>query len=265
MVKQTEIIDFLNTVAPPQLAESYDNVGLLLGERQKNVQKVLVTLDVDEMVAKEAKALGADMILSHHPLIFAPLKRITGEDGTSKTIMELLKHDISLVSMHTNFDSVKSGLGDAFLDAFADTTHRVALDGDEENGIGRIADMREPIVFSALLANIQKAFGTSTLRYIGDEKKMISKIAAVNGGGAEYIYAAKEQNADCFVSGDIKYHQARFAYENNIALVEVPHYNAEIIFCSMMKNLLKKQFGDCLTIFETKANSDIWKQMDSLV
>ncbi len=262
MVKQAEIIDFLNKVAPPQLAESYDNVGLLLGESQKDVHRVLVTLDVDELVIQEAKTLGAEMILSHHPLIFAPLKRITAEDGLSKAVMALLKHDISLVSVHTNFDSVKFGLGDAFLDELADTMHRASLDGDEENGIGRIADMKEPIVFEELLKNIKQAFGIRSLRYVGDEKKIIRKIAAVNGGGAEYIYAAKEQGTDCFVSGDVKYHQARFAYENNIALVEVPHYNAEIMFCRMMKNLLTQQFKDQLTIFETKENIDIWKQMD---
>ena len=265
MVKQTEIIDFLNSVAPPQLAESYDNVGLLLGESQKDVHKVLVTLDVDEMVVREAQALGVEMILSHHPLIFSPLKRITGEDGLSKTIMAMLKHDISLVSVHTNFDSVKDGLGDAFLDKLAETEHRTSLDGDEENGIGRIADMKEPALFEALLTNIKQAFGMRSLRYIGDEKKMIRKIAVVNGGGAEYVYAAKERGADCFISGDIKYHQARFAYENDIAFVEVPHYNAEIMFCGMMKNLLAKQFKDQLTVFETKENIDIWKQMDSLV
>lgn len=261
MVKQAEIIDFLNKVAPPQLAESYDNVGLLLGESQKDVHKVLVTLDVDELVIQEAKTLGVEMILSHHPLIFTPLRRITGEDGVSRTIMTLLKHDISLISVHTNFDSVKSGLGDAFLDKLADTVHRTSLDGDEENGIGRIADMEEPITFEELLKNIKQALGIRSLRYVGDEKKIIRKIAVVNGGGAEYVYAANEQGADCFVSGDIKYHQARFAFENDIALVEVPHYNAEIMFCRMMKEMLAQQFGDQLTIFETKANIDIWKQM----
>lgn len=262
MVKQAEIIDFLNKVAPLQLAESYDNVGLLLGESQKDVHKVLVTLDVDEMVVQEAKAIGAEMILSHHPLIFTPLKRITGEDGLSRTVMALLKNDISLISMHTNFDSVKFGLGDAFLDKLADTLHRASLEGNEENGIGRIADMKEPALFEMLLKKIKQAFGLHSLRYIGDEKKIIRKIAVVNGGGAEYVYAAKEQGADCFVSGDIKYHQARFAYENDIAFVEVPHYNAEIMFCGMMKELLAKQFGSCLAVFETEANIDIWKQMD---
>lgn len=262
MVKQAEIIDFLNQVAPPQLAERYDNVGLLLGESQKDVHRVLVTLDVDEMVVQEAKTLGAEMILSHHPLIFTPLKRITGEDGLSKAVMSLLRHHISLVSVHTNFDSVKYGLGDAFLEKLADTVHCKALDGDEENGIGRIADMKEPVVFEALLKKIKQAFDIRSLRYIGDEKKMIRKIAAVNGGGAEYIYAAKERGADCFVSGDIKYHQARFAYENDIAFVEIPHFNAEIMFCHMMKDLLVQQFGSRLTVYETEKNIDIWKQMN---
>ena len=101
-----------------------------------------------------------------------------------------------------------------------------------------------------------------TLRYIGPEEKCIRKIAVVNGGGAEYIYEAKKQGADCFISGDIKYHQARFAYENDIALVEIPHYQAEIIFCDYVKQLLNGKFGDRLEVVVTDKNRDIWKQID---
>ena len=140
MVKLTDIIDFLNLTAPPHLAESYDNVGLLIGEKEKEIRKVLVTLDTDEIVAIDAREKQADLVLSHHPLIFRPLGRITGEDAVSRTVLSLIKDDIALFSMHTNFDSVKCGLGDLFLDKIAETQNRVPIEGDGENGIGRIAD-----------------------------------------------------------------------------------------------------------------------------
>ena len=96
MVKLTDILDFLNLTAPPHLAESYDNVGLLIGEKEKEIRKVLVTLDTDEIVAIDAREKQADLVLSHHPLIFRPLGRITGEDAASRTVLSLIKDDIAL-------------------------------------------------------------------------------------------------------------------------------------------------------------------------
>lgn len=265
MVKLTDILDFLNLTAPPHMAESYDNVGLLIGEKEKEIRKVLVTLDTDEIVAIDAREKQADLVLSHHPLIFRPLGRITGEDAVSRTVLSLIKDDIALFSMHTNFDSVKCGLGDLFLDKIAETQNRVPIEGDGENGIGRIADVKGELVFSKLLDRIKTEFHIKSLRYIGPENKQIRKIAVVNGGGADYIYEAKKLGADCFVSGDMKYHQARFAYENDLALVEVPHYQAEIIFCGYVKQLLENRFGSELEVLVTDKNTDIWKQLDELV
>lgn len=261
MVTMQELIDFLESVAPPELAESYDNVGLLIGDKNKQIHTVLVTMDADEAVAQEAKEIGADLVLSHHPLIFSPIKRLTGEDGTSRTIALLVKNDISLYSMHTNFDSVKSGLGDLFLDKIAETANPIPLEGEHEHGIGRIADMKHPVSLEALLCHIKDAFSMETVRYVGDLNRQIRRIAVVNGGGAEYITAAKEQSADCFISGDVKYHHGRFAFENDIAMVEIPHYNAEIIFCDYLKKILAKQFGDRITVFVTDKNIDIWNEM----
>lgn len=262
MVKLTEVTEFLNSIAPPHLAESYDNVGLLIGDKDKEIHKVLVTLDADEAVALDAQKKQVDLVVSHHPLIFKPLSRITGEDAASRTVLSFIKGDIALFAMHTNFDSVKSGLGDLFLDKIAETKNRVPLEGDGENGIGRFAEVAETLVFDRLLDRIKTAFHLHSLRYIGSENKPIRKIAVVNGGGAEYICLAKKMGADCFVSGDIKYHQARFAYENDLALVEIPHYSAEIIFCEYAKQLLVEQFGSKLEVLVTDKNIDIWKQLD---
>ena len=121
MVKLTEVTEFLNSIAPPHLAESYDNVGLLIGDKDKEIHKVLVTLDADEAVALDAQKKQVDLVVSHHPLIFKPLSRITGEDAASRTVLSFIKGDIALFAMHTNFDSVKSGLGDLFLDKIAET------------------------------------------------------------------------------------------------------------------------------------------------
>lgn len=262
MVKLTELMDFLDLTAPPHLAEDYDNVGLLIGDKEKEIDRVLITLDVDETVAADACEQQADLVLSHHPLIFKPLSRLTEEDAAVRAILPLVRNEIALFAMHTNFDSVKFGLGDLFLDKIAETNNRVPLEGDGENGIGRIADVADKLSFGELLNRIKTEFHIRSLRYIGSENRPIRKIAAVNGGGAVYVYAAKRMGADCFVSGDIKYHQARFAYENDLALVEIPHYSAEIVFCDYVKQILEKQFGSRIEVLTTDKNIDIWKLLE---
>lgn len=261
MVKLEKIIDFLNLIAPPALKEDYDNVGLLVGDNKKEIKKVLITLDADENVIDEAIKNNVDLILSHHPLIFKPLKRITYDDSVSRAVLSLVKNDVALFSMHTNFDSVKGGLGDLFLDKIVKTKNRESLEGDLENGIGRIASVTDEINLMALLEKIKSEFLIDTLRYIGNEEKTVKKIAVVNGGGADFIYKAKELGADCFVSGDIKYHHARFAYENDISLIEIPHYPAEFIFCEYVNDILLDKFKGKIETLVSEKNIDIWKKL----
>ena len=262
MVKVSEIVAYLHTFAPPTLAESYDNVGLLIGDSEQNVHKILVSLDADEAIAEEAKRVGADMIVSHHPLIFKPLRRIVPQDSVSRTAVSLIKNDIALFAMHTNFDSVQSGLGDLFLDKIGETVSRVPMEGDESNGIGRVAELKQSKTLTEMLSHVKQTFSLSSVRYVGKADKTISKIAVCNGGGAELVYLAKELGADCYISGDIKYQHARFAYENDIALIEIPHYSAEIIFMEYAKKMLSETFSENVEIVTAESNVNVWKQFD---
>ena len=255
MAELNKIIDFLKSFAPFELAEDYDNVGLLVGDKNKEIKKIMITLDVDEKVVADAKELGCDLIISHHPLIFSPLKRVVSDDACARSVIALIKNDIALVSVHTNFDSADSGLCDLFLDKIVKTKNRTSIDG---NGIGRLADLCDECELSDILAKVKDEFNLYALRYVGDKNKKVRKIAVCNGGGADFVYSAKEMGADLYISGDIKYHHARFAYENDIALIEVPHYNAEIIFCEYVKELLEKEFKDIFELIITDKNKDVW-------
>ncbi len=261
MVELNKILEFLTCFAPLEYAESYDNVGLLVGDRNKKINKVLITLDADELVVKDAEDKNCDLLISHHPLIFKPLTRVVNEDSTSRTIMKLIKNEISLISMHTNFDGVKSGLCDLFLDKITDTKDRISLEGDKTNGCGRIATLTKSKKLCEIIDIVKEQYKLENVRYIGDLNSEISKIAVCNGGGADFIYTAKEMGAQLYISGDIKYHHARFAYESPISLIEVPHYNAEIIFCDYMKEILQKQFGNDLDILITDKNTDVWNNI----
>jgi len=260
MVEMNSIINFLNSFAPPCLAEDYDNVGLLVGDKNKEVCRVLIALDVDEYVLEDADKKSCDLVITHHPLIFKPLKRIDTEDSVSRSIIKLIKNDISLISVHTNFDSVKSGLCDMFLDKIADVSTRAAIDGDEYNGAGRIGDLKNESTFEEIIKRVKKEFEIDKIRYVGKNDRKIKKIAVCNGGGADYIYAAKKLGADLYISGDFKYHHARFAYENDICILDVPHYKAEIMFCEYLKELLKNKFNQEIEVFLTDKNIDVWKE-----
>ena len=190
MVKINEITEFLNEFAPESFAESYDNVGLLVGEKNKEINKIMITLDADEAVVNDAKDKKCELVISHHPLIFKPLKRVVSDDSVSKTVINLIKSDISLISVHTNFDSVKSGLCDLFFDKIADTKERVAIEGDEENGCGRIAELKNPLKLYEVLEKVKKEFDLSSVRFVGDKESEIKKIGVCNGGGADFIYSA---------------------------------------------------------------------------
>ncbi len=264
MVKLNKIVDFLDSFAPFDFAESYDNVGLLVGDKDKEINRVLITLDADKEVINDAKSKNCDLVISHHPLIFKALKRVVSDDAVSKTLMTLIKNDISLVSVHTNFDSVKFGLCDLFLDKIIKTKNREALSGDSENGIGRIADLCEAATLEDILNSVRGEFDISNLRYVGDKNRVIKRIAVCNGGGAEFVYDAKEMGADLYVSGDIKYQHARYAYENDITLIEIPHYNAEIIFCQYLKEILEKEFENSIEILVTDKNKDVWSVFGDL-
>ena len=260
MVKLDKIAEFLNTFAPNCLAEDYDNVGLLIGNRDKEINKVLITLDVDETVVGDAVDKCCELVISHHPLIFKPLKRVVSDDATSRAVIELIKNDISLISVHTNFDGVKSGLCDLFLDKIADTKDRCAIEGDSENGSGRIAQLKQTTKLCEILKRVKDEFTQDMLRYVGNPDMLIEKIGVCNGGGADFIYSAKEAGCDVFISGDFKYHHARFAYENNMALIEVPHYYEEIMFCQYAKELLEKEFAKNIEICVTDKNIDVWNK-----
>ena len=260
MVKISEVVSYLHSFAPPALAESYDNVGLLIESKQEQTEKILVTLDVDEAVAQEAVELGTDLIVSHHPLIFKPLRRIAQDDAISRTAVSLIKNDIALFSMHTNFDSVRTGLCDLFLDKICKTTERMPIEGEGEDGAGRVAELADKTETKIILEKIKTEFKMSSVRFVGDENKTVSRVAVCNGGGADFVYQAKAMGADCYISGDIKYQHARFAYENGMVLIEVPHYSAERIFIDYAAELLEKRFADAVKIIKTKSNKDIWKK-----
>ena len=255
MVNLKEITDFLFSIAPVCLAEDYDNVGLLVESESTEIESVLISLDTDNKVVSEAQKKGCDMVISHHPLIFKPMKKIKKDDA----VFSLVKNNIALFAMHTNYDAVQGGLCDALLKKICDCKDIFPLASEEADSIGRIAQLKEEVEFSDFCENVKKVLGIDSLKIVGDKAKKIKTIAICNGGGADFVYDAKGKGADLYISGDFKYHHARFCYENDMALLELTHYDAEIIFIDVLAQMIEKEFEGKLKVFKSEENINPWK------
>ncbi|MBE7035440.1 MAG: Nif3-like dinuclear metal center hexameric protein [Ruminococcaceae bacterium] len=258
MVTWQELRSFLEKTAPPELAESYDNVGLLIEGESTEIKKVLLALDVSEYTVEQAETVGADLIISHHPLLFQPIRCLTKQTGSERAIRSLLQKGIGLYAMHTNFDSAGEGLCDAFLDNFGSFSVRSSFSG-EAAGIGRIGKLKAPCNLLEVLETARQNFGNIAISYVGDPLMRVDTVAVCNGGGGDLLYDAYKLGAQVYVSGDFKHHHARFAAENNVGLINISHYDAEIGFSFLLEKKLIDKFGERLQVI-CSYEQNPWKE-----
>ncbi len=259
MVTISELMDFFEGIAPKTLAEDYDNVGLLVEAATEEIETLVLALDADEQTVEDAAKLGAQLILTHHPVMFRPVNRLTEAEGGQRTLRRLLQKGIGLFAMHTNYDSAENGLCDAFLDAFGEFSERTSFSGTAD-GIGRIGKLKTPCTMATLLEKGRQAFSPlHPIRYVGDDKAMVEIVAVCNGGGSDLLYDAHELGAQVYISGDFKHHHARFAYENKINLIEIDHYDAEIGFCRQLKEKLETVFAGRLKVQVALHENSPWR------
>ncbi len=259
MVKLEKLLEFFESVAPRALAEEYDNVGLLVEGVTDAVQTIVVALDADETTVSFAETVGAELILTHHPIMFRPVNCLTEQEGGQRTVRRLLQKGIGLFAMHTNFDSAEGGLCDVFLDSFGDFAEKKSFAGTKE-GIGRIGRLQSPCTLFDLLARGKEVFSPHReLRYVGDEQTVVETVAVCNGGGADLLFEAYGLGAQGYISGDFKHHHARFAVENAMPIIAIDHYDAEIAFCKLMKKRLENAFGKDLNIIIAEGEKSPWK------
>ena len=261
MLKCGDIADSFQEISPESLAEDFDNVGLLIGHREQEVKKVLLTLDVDEGVAKEAVKLGADMIVSHHPVIFHPLKRIESSTANGRMLLTLIEHHIAVYSAHTNMDAAWGGLNDFLLEKLDMKSDEVLEEGKEEVGIGRIVYIKDGVTVGDLAKKVKEAFSLSEIRYTGDANKAVHTIGVCSGGGSGMIDDCISRQCDVFLTGDIKYTGARHLAEYGISVIDLGHYESEHICMEMFEKMLREKFGERLELFLSKENKNIFSTL----
>ncbi len=242
-MKMSKIIEKLEEKYPLKNAEEWDNVGLLVGRRNKEIKKIQISLDITTDVLEKAVKNNIDLIISHHPFIFSPLKKINGDSIVGRKILTAVENNIGIYSMHTNLDSSKDGLND-YVGEKLDLKFGKIIDEikDEGYGIGRLYTLENKEMFFDFLDRMKKIFSSDTLRYSGKnlDNLKVKKVAIVNGAGSSYWRLAKKLGADLLITGDVKYHEALDAMEENMPIIDIGHYESEHFFGEILKKELKE-------------------------
>ncbi len=234
-----EIVKYFENKYPTDLAYDWDNVGLQIGTLNQNAKKVLVTLDVTKKVVKEAIQNKVDLIISHHPLMFKPVKNIVFDSPNGWIIKNLIQHNIAVYSAHTNFDVAEGGMNDFLAQALNIQNPQLM---DEVDNIGRFGKVDE-IEFNEFVKHVKETFNLETVKVIGNTKKSVTTVGISGGSGSHHMYAAKKKNCDVYITGDITYHTALDAIQLGMTLIDVGHH-IEVIFIEEVANLLQVRFPE---------------------
>ena len=257
MKKVKDIIKIMEAFAPAYLKESFDNVGLMVGSKDKEVQKVLLALDATLEVIDEAIDKKVDLIITHHPLIFRKPSSITNDSLQGEKIIKLIKNDISLYSSHTNLDSVYNGINETIANLLGMHKSKIIqvtnTYNDKPCGLGRIERLEKEILLTDLVNKVKSIFNVDSLRVVKG-KDTVSKIAVINGSGQDFISAAVKLGADCIITGDTTYHFASDFKEEKINIIDLGHFSSEwIVFLEVMKKITTN-IEDVEFIKSTKVN-----------
>ena len=225
----SSIINLFEEIAPSELTEEWDNSGLQLGDASREIHNILITLDPSAEAVEKVSAMGSGrLIITHHPLIFRPLKRLDLSVWSTRLIEMAIKNDVSILSVHTNFDAAKDGINCIIADVLGLENIVPLLDsGNDGEGLGRLGSLPRPVPLKDFVLKVKEVFSLKRAGFVGSEDKIISRVAVVGGSGGSLIHEAVAKKADVFVSGDLGYHHACEALGSGIALVEAGHYHME--------------------------------------
>lgn len=242
----SDILNILYGWAPPETAMDFDNVGLLVGEPDTPVSRIVTALDCTPDVIRSADENGANLIVTHHPLIFHPLKRLTGADRTQSLAIELLRRRIALISMHTNLDAAEGGVNACLAHALG-LADACVLPGTD--GIVRIGTLPCTESAGAFLARVKDALRIPSVRFTGNARTVHR--AAVGGGAcADYRSAVLAAGCDAFVTSEIKHHEWLEFDGSPMLLIDAGHFATEYPVVSALAGFLRMHTGCPCTVFE---------------
>lgn len=247
MVYVSDVLEYLWDIAPEDGKEPWDNVGLLVGRSTTGVTKILTTLDITLPVIREAGELGAQLIVSHHPVIWDTYKFVTDRVLQQERVLQLIENGLSAICMHTNLDEAADGVDDTLVEALDLKPERHLAEGK----IGHISTLETPIPMSEFLATVQSKLRANGLRYV-DSGKPVHKIATGCGSCGEYLKDAAEAGCDTFLTGDVKHNVFLDAKDYGMNLIDAGHFSTENPIVAKLTGKLQKQFPD-VSVLQSKS------------
>ena len=256
-MKIKQVLSALERFAPLPLQESWDNAGLQLGLTEAEVSGALLCLDVNETIIDEAICKGCNLIVSHHPLLFRGLKQISGADYVQRCVIKAIKHDIVIVSMHTNMDNAQGGVNWKIADCLGATVLNGSAVENEKTPLV-LAELPHPMEARAFVELVKARFSVQCAQCNTLLERPVRKVAICGGAGDFLLSDAIAQGADAFITGEMHYHQY-FGYEQQIQICVIGHYQSEQFTSEIFRGIIQKECPGVKTfIAETNTNPIVY-------
>lgn len=250
MLTCEDVIQYLEDLSPTSFAEGWDNVGLLVGRREKQIQALMLCVDVTESVISQAIQMGVSMIISHHPLFFSGEKRITSDHFLGARLIDLIQADICVYAMHTNFDVM--GMADAAAERLRllDTKVLQVTYEDEiaTEGIGRVGKLMGTMTLGEVATLTKEAFEVSHVKVFGDPDTLCCEVAICPGAGKSLAKDVLRTDADVYVTGDIDHHTGIDLVAQGVCVIDAGHYGVEKLFVPYLYDYFSKVLPECNVI-----------------
>jgi dinuclear metal center YbgI/SA1388 family protein len=240
------VIALVEKLIPPVLAESWDNVGLQIGDPHWPVNKIRVALDPTREVVASCCEDGIDLLLTHHPLIFKPLKRIDLGTPQGALFEKAIAHRMAIYAAHTNFDRLADGLNDILarklelqaLESLEDTIEFEGIEPEGNHGLGRIGKLKKALPLAQLAENIKSTLELDYLRMAGRPELIVKTVALCTGSGSSLLGQFLNSGAQVYISGDLRYHDARSVEETDRGLIDIGHFPSEHLMVAALSQRL---------------------------
>jgi dinuclear metal center YbgI/SA1388 family protein len=264
MTTVSNVVEVLETAYPPELAESWDAVGLVCGDPAERVSRILVCVDPVESTVDEALELDAELIVAHHPLLLRGVHGVPASTPKGGLVHRLVRGGAALFCAHTNADSAEPGVSDALAEALGLTpVGPLQPNPDGRTGIGRIAELPDAEPFETFVKRVAAALPATAggVRAAGDPKRPIRTVAVSGGAGDGYLGAATRAGVDAFVTADLRHHPAseHLAAPDVPALVDVSHWASEWPWCEQAAAILRDVLGGTVEVIVSTRRTDPWR------
>jgi dinuclear metal center YbgI/SA1388 family protein len=251
------VADFLESFAPARLAADWDNVGLLLGDRSADVERVMTCLTVTPETAGEAIDEQANLVVTHHPFPFHAMRRATTDDAAGRTLLALAAARIAVYSPHTAFDSALEGINQRLAEGLGlrDVEPLLPLAAEPALGTGRMGKLPHPLPLADIARRLASFLRLESVQVVGDSERPTSRVAAACGSAGELLEAAQRAGCDCFVTGEARFHTCLEAKAGGVSMLLAGHYASERFAVEALAEILARQFGG-VSVWASRREAD---------